>query len=144
MKEKPHAVFLIRDDDRKPDRRKGLGQARAETTLACPIVVGLAHRNRECWVLAGFEPVTPDETARLSAIRNELSFDPRTEAHRLNGKKGEPRCPKRVLRELTRDDPVREARCWREPPLEVLRNRGQTTGLADYLEEVRDRIVPLF
>jgi hypothetical protein len=50
---------------------------------------------------------------------------------------------KRVLAVLTGDDRDREARCWLETPLETLKERGQSSGLATYLAEIEKRIVPL-
>jgi hypothetical protein len=137
--------FLIRDDDRQVERRKGLEQARKQSTLSCPIVIGLAHLKRECWVLGGFDPTTDAEQERLSSIADELGFDPRQEPHRLTAKEDkEVRSAKRVLRRLTADNPEREADCWLKAPLATLQSRGQQTGLAEYLEEVKVRIVPLF
>jgi hypothetical protein len=54
------------------------------------------------------------------------------------------RSAKRVLTALIGDDPEREARCWTEANLETLRERGERSGLTGYLDEIRDRIVPLF
>lgn len=138
-------VFLIRDDDRQTARRQGLEQARKETSLACPVVIGLAHLKRECWVLAGFEPSTADERARLSEMSKALSIDPRIEPERLTAKgNDEERSAKRVLRVLTNGDPEREADCWQAASLALLLMRGQATGLAEYLEDVRSRLAPLF
>jgi hypothetical protein len=138
-------VVLIRDDDRQTTRRQGLMQAREATSLACPIVIGLAHLKRECWVLNGFEPTTADEHARLAAMIQQLSFDPRTEPERLTAKSNEDeRSAKRVLRVLTNGDPEREANCWRSSPLALLRTRGHATGLAGYLEEVRSQLAARF
>jgi len=47
------------------------------------------------------------------------------------------------LDRLTDDDVMREGPCWRETPLEQLRQRGRETGLAAYLSEVEQRLVPL-
>jgi hypothetical protein len=138
-------VLLIRDDDRQINRRDGLEQARAESPLSCPIVIGLAHLKRECWVMAGFDPVTSDEEVRLSSLVDELGFDPRTEAHRLTARgDGESRSANRVLWLLTAEVAEREADCWLCAPLATLQARGQQTGLVAYLEEVKAQLVPLF
>ena len=84
---RPDAVVLLRDDDRQTARRTGLEQARSTSKLGVPIVIGLAHPKRECWVLAD---------------------------------------------------------CWTKTDLQRLAVRGQNTGLAGYLDEVRTRLVPLF
>jgi hypothetical protein len=136
-------VVLLIDDDGDADRRKGLEQARAASPLACPVVLGVAHLKRECWVLAGFDPANDHEQARLDQVVDEVKFDPRLEPERLTGDKGEPRCAKRVLRLLTGDHD-READCWLRAPLNTLRTRGQQTGLTTYLDEVEQHIIPLF
>ena len=71
--------------------------------------------------------------------------DPRFQSDELTASKNDQakRSPKRVLAALTGGDHDRERRCWRETPLGTLRDRGKHNGLADYLEEVERRLVPL-
>jgi len=145
----PDAVLLIRDDDRQTERRRGLEQARryAQERLRefKTVVLGLAHPKRECWVLAGFEPRDEEERQLLDTVRQELGFNPCTSAEQLTAKHDrDTRSAKRVLRLLTREDWSRQADCWNEGDLELLRQRGQNTGLADYLEELRSRLIALF
>lgn len=139
------AVFLIRDVDNQPERREGLEQAREESGRPSQIVIGLARPMRECWVLAGFEPLDDLETAALEELRIALKFDPREQAHRLTARKDhETRSPKRVLSCLTRGNHDREAACWKDAKLDVLRQRGTATGLAAFIREVEERVAPLF
>ena len=139
-----HGIVLLRDDDRQAERRAGLEQARGSSTIGVPVVVGLAHPKRECWVLAGFEPQDEHEADRVRELRKQLGFDPRQHAERLTArKKGEGRNAKRVLDLLTGGNWERQAACWNHADLELLEARGRETGLADYLHEVRDRLVPL-
>jgi hypothetical protein len=140
----PDAVLLIRDSDGDEERHIGLEQARSERHWPFPIAIGLAHVNRECWVLAGFEPQGEDEQRTLADLEKELGFDPRSRSHALRGKPGEPRHAKLVLQRLVGNDKDREEACWTGCALETLKARGAETGLADYLDEVRSRIVPLF
>lgn len=145
----PDGVLLIRDDDRQTERRRGLEQARkwAEEKLhgLKPIVLGLAHPKRESWVLAAFNPHNDEEKMLLEAICGELGFNPCTEAEQLTAKhQGDKRSAKRVLAQLTRADQNREAELWNTAPLELLRQRGRNTGLADYLRELQQYFVPLF
>lgn len=143
--EPPGGVLLIRDDDRDTRRREGLEQARAASKLECPIVIGVAHVERECWVLTGFEPRNSHEQSRLDDVATELHFDPRTSAELLDAKRDhQHRSAKRVLRILTDDNPEREAECWRSTSLDILRTRGEQTGLTSYLAEVEHHLVPLF
>jgi hypothetical protein len=140
----PDAVLLIRDSDGDEDRRSGLEQARSFKPWPFPIAIGVAHVNRECWVLAGFEPQGEEEQRALADLRRELEFDPRLRSHTLRGKPGALRHAKLVLQRLVGEDSDREEACWADCDLETLRARGAETGLADYLDEVRTRIVPLF
>jgi hypothetical protein len=139
------AVLLLRDSDMDTRRHKGLEQARAQTSGLGPIIIGVAHPKREAWVLAGFDTATEDERSRLEALRRELGFDPRLHAEELTATKhGAKRDAKRVLSELSQDDHQREVVCWTEAPLEQLEARGEATGLADFIQEVREQLVPLW
>lgn len=141
----PDAVVLLRDDDGCPERREGMQQAIRDCKLKLPTVIGMAHIMRECWVLAGFEPQDAAESQRLSDLARDLNFDPRTAAERLTGKAPQDaRSAKRVLSVLTQGNRDREANCWRETDLAVLKSRGANTGLNDYLDDVRTFLVPLF
>jgi hypothetical protein len=144
------AILLIRDQDSRRERKAGLTDAaRSEEKLGIPIVVGLAIESRECWVLSGFDACDPhaaEETQRLEQVRKELGCDPRLRSQELkDGHENGRRSAKRVLRHLVGDDPrrERERRCWRDAPLDVLRQRGEMNGLSDYLREVKTHLVPL-
>lgn len=139
------AILLIRDQDKYPERRIGLDQARAENHHGLPIVVGLAVVEREAWVLSGFHAADEPEMARLESERQKLGFHPHLESHLLWACKddGAKRSPKRVLRELTAGDTDRERHCWRTTPLATLRERGTENGLMAYLEDVRVKLAPL-
>ena len=139
-------ILLIRDDDGVSARGQGPEQARKSVPdLSARVVIGLAHLKRECWVLAGFVPRDQRETDSLADLRQELSFDPVHESHRLTAKPDhELRSAKRVLNKLTQDQYDREEACWALTPLVTLRDRGVPSGLAAFLDEVADRLVPLF
>ncbi|WP_437618116.1 hypothetical protein [Sorangium sp. So ce1151] len=140
----PGAVVLVRDSDGKPaERRQGLEQARGDFAWPFEVVLGIAHPMRECWVLAGFVPSTRQEAASLADLRKELGFDPTARSHELDASsRTAKRSPKRVLDHLTDGEDEREARCWTEPTLDHLSERGQDNGLAAFLGEVEDRLVP--
>lgn len=138
-------VLLIRDDDRQTARRQGLEQARADSPWRDRIVVGLAHCKRECWVLAGFDPLEKAEEELLAAEQRYLGFNPCTEAHQLTAKhdpEHDKRSAKRVLGAMTRRDPDREARCLTGSLFTTLQERGKSTGLADFLAQVETVIGP--
>ena len=140
------AVLLIRDDDGDPDHRVGLEQARdAVAELADRVVIGVAHLKRECWVLAGFLPNDERETELMGELRRQLSFDPCLESHRLTAKHDhEVRSAKRVLKMLTQGQFEREQACWAATKLATLRERGEASGLRAFLDEIAERLVPLF
>ncbi|WP_242515140.1 hypothetical protein [Sorangium cellulosum] len=107
------------------------------------MLLGVAHPMRECWVLAGFVPETRPEVAALDALRKELGFDPTARSHELDASsKTAKRSPKRILERLTGGEVDREARCWTEPDLDHLRQRGRDNGLAAFLSEVEERLAP--
>lgn len=139
------AVVLLRDSDADVRRRKGLEQARSNFSGLGPIIIGLAHSKRECWVLAGFDATDDDERARLEALRRELGFDPCLDAARLTATHpGAKQDAKRVLGELTRGDVQREMRCSESPSLRQLEDRGAETGLKEFIREIRERLVPIW
>ena len=140
------AVVLMRDMDTQPERRKDMDVARDEFALAAfEVVIGAANPKREAWVLNGFEPETKEEEASLVARVLELNFDPREQAERLTAKTaGAYRNAKRVLEKLIGDSYEREQQCWKQTDLDLLKKRGEKTGLRDYLEEVRVRLLSLF
>ena len=144
------AVVFIRDLDNQPERRVGLAQAQSEyaqraSTLA--IVIGTADTKREAWVLNGFVALDEAEESVLAQLRQQLSFDPTTEAHRLREitwqEPDRMRNVKVVLNLLTQDNGERERHCWQHTPLNLLRARGIHTGLTAYMSEVLERFVPL-
>lgn len=146
---KPDAVIFIRDSDGDGARKESLEQARQELAPGqdwpFPVVIGIAHTKRECWVLAGFDPQTSEEAAALAELRQELGSDPRYTAETLVAKAPRARRnAKYVLQRLTGDSSDRERSCWLDCSLDALRERGRSTGLADYLDELRSRLVPLF
>lgn len=141
------AVVLIWDmDGDGQERRKGLAQAKREAAALgnFRVVLGCPDREGEAWMISGFEAESDAERAALDQERATLSFCPVAESHRLQeAEDGKPRSPKRVWRALTGDDAERQARCWTESSLEVLRARGQENGLADYLDEIECELLPL-
>jgi hypothetical protein len=143
----PDAVLLIRDDDRQSQRRTGLEQARNEaaSNWTIPVVIGLAHISRECWVLTGFTPSNDEECSRLDELKRELGFDPARHASRLDAKpETAKQNAKRVLRLLIPNSREREEQCWLATDLKLLAERGQEVGLTDYLNELRDRLLQAF
>jgi hypothetical protein len=143
-KQRPDAVVLVRDSDGDSRRRIGLEQARNDRPWPFQVVIGVAEPKRECWVLAGFDARGPDEEERLQKAMERLSFHPVKDAHRLTAREhGAKNDAKVALEGLTLGDFERERTCWDETPLASLEERGNLTGLAAYLSEVRERLVPI-
>jgi hypothetical protein len=141
---RPDAVLLVRDSDGDSRRRTGLEQARSDRPWPFEIVIGVAESKRECWVLAGFDAKGPDEAERLRKVSERLSFHPVKEAHRLMAREhGAKTDAKVALGELTLGDLERERACLSETSLSTLGERGELTGLAAYLKEVREQLVPV-
>jgi hypothetical protein len=138
------AVLLVRDSDGEPERRKGLEQARNDKPWPFLVILGVAEAKRECWVLAGFDPRDAREAEQLNKTETRLSFHPVRAAHCLTAREhGAKNDAKRALEELSRGDVDRQHACLVETPLKVLEERGQKTGLTDYLKEIRERLVPI-
>jgi hypothetical protein len=150
----PDAVLLVRDSDGDTNRRQGLIQARENPRVSrarsdtrpwpFQVVIALAHPKREAWVMAGFRPGNPDEEERLRMLKARLSLDPVQKSHELDAREhGAKTDIKRALRHLIPDDWNREQQCLEETPLDLLEQRGQDNGMAPFLAEVRERLVPI-
>ena len=148
-------VLIFRDADREPERRLGIQGAREEfvagdeaSSSSHPwrrhIAIAVAEPKNEAWVLAGFEPANDSEHAALAVARQELGFAPNECPERLHAREhGAKRSAKDVLDRLC-PDTERLSRCWRETSLATLRLRGERCGLAQFLDEVRESLAPLF
>ncbi|NES66909.1 MAG: hypothetical protein F6K24_17460 [Okeania sp. SIO2D1] len=139
------AVIFIRDVDNQPERKESIEKVRSEDSdRQFKIVIGMANRNREAWVLNGFIALNKSEEKILEEIKTQLTFDPCEESHRLRSNSKEEsdriRNPKVVLEKLTGGEFERERKCWEETDLEILRNRGKNTGLTDYMNEVENQL----
>ena len=146
MLERIRLVNFKNHADTQTERKAGMEEARAEVDEdVLTVVIGAAKPKREAWVLNGFEPETTGEETLLGELQRELDFNPCEWAERLTAKRNTAkRNAKRVLKVLTGDSYAREQACWRETSLELLKKRGEKTGLRDYLEDVKARLLPLF
>lgn len=144
--EEAPALILVRDTDAERRSRHDLQTARQqpENPDWLTVVIGVANPKREAWVLNGFDPKNEDEEEALAELREELGRDPRINAHTLKAAStGAQNNAKRVLEALVSSF-EREQQCWLETDLDTLRERGQETGLATFLEEVENRLLLLF
>jgi hypothetical protein len=142
-------IVLIRDVDDEPERIDGLKQAKNRFDVGnrpFRVIVGAARTKRECWVLAGFLPADERENRLFEEERQYLGFDPTTRSHELTAKNNatqDKRSAKRVLTKLTQGNSSREEECWTITPLEQLRSKGESNGLADYLNQIEQVLVPM-
>lgn len=141
------ALVLACDLDSEHDqRRTGLKQTREEAREHLIVVLATPNPKREAWVLNGFVCAGRHEEQKLESLRQELGFDPCLEAHRLRYASRTSRTerdPKRIVKHLTNENWEREQQCWTETPLSTLRERGVKTYLAEFLDEVKDRLLRL-
>lgn len=136
------AVVLARDIDDDPERADGFRQALA-VTWPFPVLVALCAPEVEVWYVAGFDPEDAAQHERLASERRQLGFSPPLEPHRLSSRKQHDRKDaKAVLARLCADDHDRRRRCL-EAPIEVLYARGHSCGLADFLTDLRTKLVPV-
>jgi hypothetical protein len=140
------AIIIFRDGDKEyDDRREAIHKVRDASQKTIPVMIGVANRMRECWVINGFEPANEDENGRLATEHARVGFDPRFRAHELTATNiGEDRCAKRVLRELTGDELDRELACVRDTSEETLRTRGKETGLREFIDELKNGLAAAF
>jgi hypothetical protein len=143
------AIIFFRDGDREYIERVEAMQKARDNPIAplsdTPIIIGVANRMRECWVINGFEPADERERTLLDAEHQRLGFDPRFRAHELTAtNESLDRSPKRVLRALAGDDQERERRCVYHTSLDTLRMRGAETGLPEFLDELKERLIAAF
>jgi len=137
------AIVLSRDIDDDPERLEGMQQAIRSHSAGISAVIAAANPKREAWVLCGFDPRDADEQLRLAECRQQLGCDPREKSQTLTARGAQDlRNAKRVLGILTDSNLDRESACWRETALDTLRQRGQENGLADYLTDVQEKLVP--
>ncbi len=146
---RPQVVILVRDVDGfsrergKGDRRGGVQQVRDGFDWPFEVVIALAEPEVEAWLVSGFVPTGSLEKERLNAVRRALSFDPTTESHRLTSHPNDARTDsKRVLEQLCGTDEERRQACLSDHAM--LRERGAMNGLAIFLDEVEQRVVPTF
>lgn len=137
-------VVIAHDADGDDSWREGMHRARdewlreSESSSPRPdvqIALGVAQPEHEAWRVAVFEPSDAERAALLQLAR-ELGFDPTREPHQLrSGRSVHVRDAKRVLGCLVPDSARREA-LLRDAPVDALRARGGTCGLAEFVDEL--------
>src|SRR5262245_10577616 len=137
-------LVILKDTDADDDVREALQDARAKYAN---VVVGMQHTEFECWLIAGFEPQSADESSRLAEIcRGDhpgVGFDPRPRSEALTATKREHEklSPKRVLKQRTSDNRSRALNGIGAAPHQLLKDRGKGNGLMDFLADVERLLV---
>ena len=148
LKDQPQAVLLIRDVDREPKRRIGLNQARLDHEKRggrFGVIIALANPKREAWILSGFKAENEAEIELHKEETKRLKFDPTKEPERLSARPHDsPHNIKPVVAKLTQNDKAREHRCVSQTKLSDLRENGKDTGLPEFLDEIKERLLPIF
>lgn len=138
---RPHVVLLACDLDGDPLRRGGMEQVVFDLKWPFKIAIATAQPEVEAWIVSGFVPGDPVEKKRLTELHRKLSFDPTTKSERLTSHPNDADTDaKRVLSDLCGDDPQRQEMCLADRSL--LRQRGAANGLAAFLAEIDQHIVP--
>lgn len=137
-------IILSRDTDGDTARAQSWRDLREEFQGKIGVLIAAQHPKLEAWLLNAFEPESSDEIDRLAKQRAALGFDPRIGAHKLaaEGRKGR-RNAKMVLAGLTAESFERAESAMAATPLGTLRERGTRTGLAGFIEEVEQRLIPI-
>ena len=138
------ALVLVRDlDVDHPQKRRASLEKVREESPHLVIVLAMPNPNQEAWLLNLFIR-TEDEKPSLSALQQELGFDPCRQAHELTAKdETAKRSAKRVVAHLMGNDRARKEICWTDTPLTVLEKQGDETNLNAYLQEVRQHLLPI-
>lgn len=147
---RPDAIVVCRDVDGDEERVRGFHQAAKGLSFRgavhpwpFPIVGAIASPEIEAWLIAGFSTREQAEADALARVRQRIGFDPRLHPERLTSKRPEDKKDaKRVLDEISAEDQERVKESWDSAPLDDLIERGKDCGLADYIGEVRTKLVP--
>ncbi|WP_437935250.1 hypothetical protein [Sorangium sp. So ce341] len=142
--EPPAAVVIARDLDGRAARAEGFAQAVAAGSWPFDVVIGaLPEPEIEAWLIAAWIPEDDPERKRHAALRGELHFDPCAKPEQLTSKnEADRKDAKRVLGVLTTTGRDALAR-WSDVPLGRLEAHGGACGLARFVREVRERLVPI-
>jgi hypothetical protein len=137
------AMVWVVDLDDEPERRDGLNEARKEAENQVVIALATPNPKQEAWILNGLICEGNEEQV-LEALRQELGFDPCHKAEELQAKdKTAKRSAHRVVRSMIGESRERKEKCWTQTPLSTLRERGAATYLNAFLDEVKERLLPL-
>ena len=104
------------------------------------LVGGFPHESMEAWMIVAWANGPARDAQAIEIVRQELGFDPTLRPQGLSHSEHIPKSAKNVVRRLGID-----SRCMESTELEVLQNSdpARNCGLLDFLEQIRERLVPL-
>ena len=141
----PSVVVISRDVDGEDERKTGFRQAIAEKReypFRC-IIGALADPEIEAWIIAAWSPEDDGKKKTLATVRKALGFDPTLKPEKLTSRKrNDKKDAKRVLDKLCERGRRGQDR-WRDAEIQRLRDRGQECGLAQFIYDVRNQLVPV-
>lgn len=141
-------LVVLWDADQEPEARRngtqrGVAIARALLPRLPDHVLALCVPELEAWLIAGFDPQTDAEHRRFAEVRSRVHADPRTAPERLTSKRPtDPRDAKALLDLLTDGDGDRAHACCADTSLDHLHERGERSGLREFLDDVARVMVP--
>lgn len=140
----PNLLIIARDcDGYGPERRRGFEQVATGLEWPFDAILAMPTPEAEAWFIAAFVPANEAEQARVAQLTTALSFNPTVEPHRLTAHPNDaPTDAKRVLDALTDRVSERCVACL-DLPLDTLCQRGRTTHLADFIDDLRRVLPPL-
>ncbi|MFN7944634.1 MAG: hypothetical protein U0Z53_04740 [Blastocatellia bacterium] len=143
----PDALILARDLDKKPEEhRMAMIQAREEArqrfTGSPQIILATPNRVIEVWMLNGFVCDNESEESRLKSLRQEVGFDPCRNGHQLSSDAAKESIRRLITNSDGFADKARMEKCWKTD-LKTLRERGEDSFLADFLDEVSLYLLPV-
>jgi hypothetical protein len=139
---RPDIVVLVRDVDGYAERLDGIEQVRRGFPWPFQIVAAMPEPEIEGWIVSGFSPADAGERTTLEELRRQLSFDPTAQSHRLTAHPNDAAADaKRVLARLSGEDRDRQRACLER---DVVYARGERNGARRFLDEVDQRVVPMF
>lgn len=142
-------IVIVKDDDHQHGLAEAIPLLVADYP-SLPLILGACLPEMEIWRLHAFDPRDPADAARLADQRRALGADPReldpatVKSGAEFDHRGQPvkRNAKRILRALTADDPHRADDDLATADLDLLRARGQGSGLAGFLDAIDIRLRP--